>query len=309
MTRLLAMAVVVTVAGCGSSTTPGSEDAGSGSDAATAPSVDASASCSSWRLVDVSIDSAYSMEALPIHPERSARILVNANHCPGDLPAPPVVAPTLENEFLAIAMRVWRAAADCQTPQIVARPLTVRFPYRGQWTILTANDPLVVDVVGAPDVRCDSAGPCSLDCQCAAGEACLSSIGLGGPFSQCATPCEFSRECGGSGSCESFDDGLSFTCQPGSECAPPERPCPSGFTCSGGSCEPTFVLNNSTRRACTCDSDCDAALRCAWHFGASEGSCEAVCATTNDGWCQGPHTCGRGSVEPASDGVCAWVGD
>jgi len=300
---------VVAALGCGSSTTPGSEDASFDVIDAAVNTVDADPNCSAWNLASVDIARASLMESLPVHPERSARIMVDALHCPGDTPAPPEVAPTLENEFLAITMSVWRATPACASPEVVQRPVTVKFPYAGRWRIVTSGDTLTVDVVAAPDVRCDAAGPCSLDCQCGTGEVCLTGVGLGGPFSECAVPCEFSRECGGTGSCDNITDGIPFLCRAGEECSDPSRPCPAGFDCNSGSCEPTFVLNGTTRRSCTCDSDCDAPLRCAWQFGATEGRCEAVCLTNNDNWCQGPHTCGRGSVEAGSVAVCAWVGD
>lgn len=335
----VAMGIAIVGLGCGSSMAPAGEQDAGASDAGAVVLIDAGPDCSAWRLASVSIDSAYSLEALPVHPERSARIMVYALHCPGDIPAPPVVAPTLENEYLAIDMRVWRAASDCTSPDIVARPVTVRFPYMGAWKIVTANDTLTVDVDPAPAVSCDAVqgirasarpgatpqaasapvvpepeagettnGPCELDCQCGAGEACLSGYGLVGPFSECARPCEFDRDCGGGGRCLQVEDGLSHICYAGDECADPSPACPDGFACNGGACESQFVLNGTTRHACTCDSDCDPFLHCAWQAGATAGRCEALCRTSSDNWCQGPHTCGPASVE-TGDAVCGWVGD
>jgi len=151
-----------------------------------------------------------------------------------------------------------------------------------------------------------------LDCDCPQGEKCLSSLGFGGtPFLGCDRPCEFNRDCNGDGSCVNIADGPSYVCQSDvDECPDVQDPCPEGFDCNVDTCEPDFVLNNTSRHNCTCDSECDSPLRCVFQFGEDLGRCDVVCPTMSDGWCQGPHTCNAaGSIEENSTAVCAWVGD
>ena len=314
MRTALAIALFTALGACGgtSPATDAATSGDSGGSVADGNTVDADPSCQAWRHVDVGFTDVWLMEAAPVHPERSARIMVSAKHCPGDTASIPTYAPTLENEYLAVAMSVWRTGPDCATPELVERPVTVRFPYQGSWTILNDGDPLVVDVTPAPAIACGATqSGCALDCDCTAGEKCLSGIGLGGPFTACAIPCEFDRDCLGNGACISIDDGLSSICEASAdECADPQDPCPAGFDCTANTCEPDFVLNGASRHACSCDSECDSPLRCVFQFGADAGRCDVVCPTMSDGWCQGPHTCNTAvSVEANSAAVCAWVGD
>lgn len=316
MWRVWVIALMWTSAACGGNT-PATDAGGAGGDSggtvADANTIDADPTCQAWRLVDVGIAEAWNMEAAAVHPERTARIMVGAQHCPGDTPSIPTYAPTLENEFLAITMRVWRTGPDCTQPEVVHRPVSVRFPYPGTWTIITSGDDLVVDVDPAPAIACGATqSGCALDCDCPGGQVCLSGNGFGGPYLSCARTCEFNRDCNGDGTCATqVADAISHVCEPSmDECPDQQQPCPDGFDCAAGTCEPDFVLNNATRHECSCDSECDAPLRCVFQFGEERGRCDAVCPTTSDGWCQGPHTCNpAASIEENSTAVCAWVGD
>ncbi len=274
---------------------------------------DADPSCVRWQLVDVPVASVSLMESMPVHPQRSARLLARTVECPGDEPATPSVGFTLENEFLLLRMRVWRPVGvpACAAPSMVERPVTVRFPYAGTWTV-TATEQRVVDVVAAPTVGCGGTTTgCALDCDCAGRARCLSTTGFGGPFLACVRPCEYDRDCLGDGTCVSIADSFAFACESGTaECDGVTRLCPRGFSCVTGTCAPDFTLGSATRRACTCDAECEAPLRCVWPEGASEGRCDIACPTSGAGWCQGAHVCTPDpSAVEGGDSICAWVGE
>ena len=292
---------------------------------------DATPGCTAWILQSVPIHSIESMETMPIHPERSARFMVEMGLCPGDEVGEWGFEPTLENEYMYLTMTRWQKEGTwCDAAQIVQRPITITFPYAGTWILKSGALQEVVEVVETPGGTCGSSSDgCVRDCDCPYREVCLSADGLGGPFSKCGRPCEFDRECGGGARCLSTDDGLQHVCVDGvDECELPDLPCPDGFDCVEGSCEPTFVLNQFSRRDCSSDDDCDGPLRCVvpsgWcqlpnvcatggdggppDCGPARGRCEIFCPTSSDGWCQGPHTCGRASIE-GDNGVCEWVGE
>lgn len=302
----VALATVVAL-GCGGGGGDGDPNA---ADASDVPRPDADPNCAAWRLENAPLLSARLMETLPVHPERSARIEIEVAQCPNDDLAPPVVASSLEGEEMLVQPRVWRTGNDCDESVTVFRPVVVTFLYAAQWTITTESDPLVVDVQAAPAVACGaSSGNCQLDCDCTGPrEVCLSGSGFGGPYSACVQPCELDRDCLGTGRCRiNVADIIEYVCELGPECDA-VRPCPDDFDCQANMCVPTFELSSATRHACTCDAECDAPLRCAFQAGATEGRCEIVCPTESDGWCQGPHTCGPGAVEPG-DAVCSFVGE
>jgi hypothetical protein len=290
----------------------GDPDGSAQLDAASADVItaDADPSCRQWRRVNVPVTEVASMELLSIHPARTARVQVTVRQCPNDLPAKSTVGFTLENEYVVLDMGVWRPGPDCNEYDRVAvdRPVAIKFPYAGSWRF-TLSDSMTrsVTVDATPGGSCNlSAGSCDRDCDCAAG-VCLSGMGFATAFTECARPCELDRDCGGDGYCGDVGDGLSRICLAGPECDA-TRACPQGFSCNAGTCEPTFQLGSTSRHACTCDAECGDGLRCAVAAGEATGYCEALCLTANDGWCQGPHVCTVGSVEPER-GVCGWVGE
>lgn len=290
---------------------PGRADAGAARlDAATDPGPDGSAVCGGWRQVWPALQGAELLETRPVHSDRSARIRIEHEVCPGDDPGQWSVGFTLENEYAVITPTAWRALPDCQSPASATRVVTVRFLYPGSWKIGTAGGTLTVPVAPPPDGACgsDPPGSCRRDCDCAAGDACLSGDGV----QRCAAPCEYNRDCRGDGRCGDAN-GLAGVCRRGLDECNDSVACPAGFACQAGACQPTFQLSSGTRHPCDCDADCESPLRCVAHFTGGEDSwtkqCEVVCPSPTDAWCEGPHTCNPTVSLDFADGVCGWVGE
>ena len=130
-------------------------------------------------------------------------------------------------------------------------------------------------------------------------------------MSDAARPCEHDRDCV-DGSCLDIADGHFRTCIAGTECSD-AVPCPSGYTCTAGTCGPAFVLNQGTRHECTTDQQCNAGLRCIEATtAAGPNRCEVACRTGGN-WCQGAHICGPASADLSnlarSDSVCGFLGE
>jgi hypothetical protein len=120
------------------------------------------------------------LDVTPVHPERTARLVVTARQCPGDEPAPVVSGATLENEYLSVDAQAWRRrdAGECANPELVERPVDVRFLYPGSWKIIGEQATLTVTVVSPPAGSCaPTAGECDRDCDCEPGDRCLSFVG------------------------------------------------------------------------------------------------------------------------------------
>jgi hypothetical protein len=285
--------------------------------------IDADPSCVQWRRVSLTMQSAQPLEAAPAQMGRSYRIRATLATCPGDVVGSWQILPTLENDYLSFDVVGWRAGPDCEESamETVTRDIAFQPPWQAQWSVITAtqpwDDPLVIDVAAAPGGSCgdDPETACQRDCDCIHGGRCLSGEVGGAVVQRCVTPCNFDREC--SGFVCGSSGGLDGVCdQSAQECDPDTRPCPEGFDCvlvgaaqgvASGVCEPTFELNAASRHTCTCDSECDAPLRCAIPFGAAEGRCEVVCQSPSPAWCSQAHVC-EGNL--ASDfTVCDWVGD
>lgn len=279
-------------------------------DAAVEERSDASALCGGWRQVSAYLTRATLLETRPVHSDRSARIAIEFEQCPGDDPGQWSVGFTLENEYAVITPTMWRAGPDCDRPEIASRVVSVRFLYPGSWKIGTSSGTLTVPVGSPPDGACgsDPPGTCQRDCDCEIGEACLS----GDDVQRCAAPCEYDRDCLGDGRCGDRN-GLTGVCLRQLDECGAQLACPDGFDCQAGSCQPTFYLSSATRHSCDCDADCDSPLRCVAHFVGGEEEwrkqCEVVCPSPTDGWCQGPHTCNPTVSLDYADGVCGWVGE
>jgi hypothetical protein len=291
---------------------PGQLDAATGAapDATAEPGSDASAVCGGWRQVWPTLQSAELLETRPVHSDRSARVRIEHDECPGDVAGAWSVGFTLENEFAVITPTLWRSGPDCEQPDLRSRVVTVKFLYPGSWKIGTASGSLSVPVGAPPDGACGAAPPgaCQRDCDCPTSEVCLS----GDDVQRCAAPCEYDRDCGGEGRCGSAG-GLTSICRRAlAECGA-DRPCPDGYACASGSCEPSFQLNQASRHACECDADCEPGLRCVAHFVGGDDctfkQCEVICQSPSDAWCEGAHSCNPAAVVDYADGVCGWVGE
>lgn len=308
-----ALAIAVTLAGCGSN--GGGGDAGAGSDAFMR--ADAGPSCGvTWDLVPATINELRLLDPAPLNSARTTRVLVSVEVNACDERAMFTVSRTFESKDVIIEARAWRPIGiDCPpSTQIFERPVALTLESPGSWTIHAGTaTPIVIDV-GIPPARpCTSDGSCDLDCDCAAGEACLGGNGFAGPFTACARPCELDRDCGGDGSCISATDGLAYYCDPGTVECDAAKSCPTGYTCAGAACVLEPSLGAATRKACSCDEDCDAPLRCveAAYPGRTR-HCEVTCQTGGD-WCNGPHYCSTAAMDVAAtapaDSVCIWAGD
>ena len=127
----------------------------------------------------------------------------------------------------------------------------------GPWQVTAQS------IAGGPpvlfNVTVQAAGSCSANAQCAPGQVCT------GDPPRCA------------------DDG-------GSSCADPRNPCPPGFACAGGVCEPADVSCDPEAPACGSGRCCDAsALVC-------RDVCPMSCAAGTH--CEPADTCGEGSCVP-----------
>lgn len=293
-------------------------DAGPGADAA--PAADAGPSCGvTWQLVPTRVTNLALLDPAPLNGERPVRILVTTTLSGCDDRAMMSVGFTLEGQNAIIEPRAWRpVGADCADPErSVDRPITIEL-YQGTWQVFSGTegstaDPLTITVAAAPGGACGGDGACMRDCDCQDGERCLGGNGFAGPFTACARPCELDRDCGGNGTCISAADGLDFHCDSGVDECDEARPCPVGFSCAAGSCEPDFQLNQGTRGTCACDADCTPGLRCVEPIlPDGERRCEVACRTDGP-WCAGAHTCGWAGEDLSGlaeqNSVCIWLGE
>lgn len=254
-----------------------------------------------------------------IHAARSFRVELGYDATPCEQFAMPTWNVVPANHIVGFNVHVFHPPGDCPgLPIRRTRVVTLRLD-AGTWRLLgvgLATPPSTMVTVGPPPlVACaPGAGECLQDCDCTGvGARCLGGVGLGGPFQECATPCEADRDCGETGHCTSIPDGLALTCESGSQCGGPGDDCADGFQCAKGACVPEFVLSGTTRHECTCDSDCDAPLRCIQPTVPGRvARCEIPCPTAG-AWCQGPHFCGTAAQDLASlapsDSVCVSVGE
>lgn len=280
--------------------------------------------CVRWHLGDATELDIRSLEAAPVNTERTARVAIETDLNACDMRATPQVTYASESREVFIDMRVWHPEGiDCPPGgTVIERPVSLRLDEPGTWTVRGgapggSGPSLEIDVGVPPPRSCDTSPgvPCGMDCDCPDG-VCLSGFGLGGPFTACARACELDRDCGGDSVCASPDDGLELTCRVGpTECGEARPPCPEGFSCMDGACEPTFRLGSDTRTPCECDADCTPPLRCiAAADPDDEARCEMACPTGGP-WCAGPgaHFCGSKEQDLSGlapdDSVCVFAGE
>jgi len=275
--------------------------------------------CVTWMLVTVPADMLVVHDAAP-NTARSVRIKASYSRNACDEWAVPEVTVDAASRAVTIELRVWRPYGIACPP--VAEPdvrwITLRLEVVGTWSVVNAPPagaaPVTIDVTAPPRRECgaDPGTLCAMDCDCPAGERCLSAYGAVA-VTDCMRPCEVLLDCE-MGTCAPYDKSDALACQTvGGGCGS----CPAGFECVGGvegisTCQPTFELNSSTRHACGCDADCAPPLRCV-DFGLDRApQCEMRCETTSDRWCSVAHTCLGWPFGPGVEGlesVCEWIGE
>ncbi len=306
-----ALALVLAGVGCGGGG-GGDPDAGPCTDCT--PNPDAGAF--TWRLTPRDPTTIYRFEdQSPVVAGRSTRFAVEHGGLACDLWAMPLVEIAASTRTVMITPRVFARVPDCTLAASQIRVVTLELA-AGTWTIRgagTTPPPPVTLTVGAAPARACGLSPCTLDCDCdtASGERCLGAMGLGGAFTACVRPCEHNRDCG-DGACVDLADGHFRTCDLQPECSA-GFPCPGGYACTAGVCEPTFTLSQSTRAGCVSDQDCSGGLRCVESTTAAGPSrCEVACRT-GGGWCQGAHVCGPAAADLSglarTDSVCGFLGE
>lgn len=304
---------ILLAAGCGD------DGGGAAPIDAAGPDADVPPGCGRWTVEERPATAIEPFDPAPVHTDRTTRVVVTVPVAPCERIAMIDVGYTLEGTNAILTPRVWvPVGSDCSDPPVsVARPVALQLPSPGTWTVsVLADTPrsVAIEVGSPPDRACNPTLPsCEMDCDCPDGEKCLGFDGLGGVETACAVPCEVDRDCGG-GTCEGWiADGLGFACTP----TPPEcgdgDPCPTGWTCDGGACQPDFVLAQGTRGECACDADCAPGLRCVVPYDpAAPARCQAICETGGP-WCQGAHVCGALGQDlsglAGTDSVCGWLGE
>jgi hypothetical protein len=279
---------------------------------------DASGLCLTHTLQSMRIQELTLLESLDVHAGRSFRVsaaYTQSDGCHARAMTKVEIDPATRT--VGITVRDWvengRGCPELAQPD--RRTVTLQLE-SGEWTIRDASPggTASLAITIGPGIRAPcvpDGGDCLQNCDCLGREVCLSTTGLGGPFTACAEPCEADLDCAEPGGrCLSVDDGFDLTCATmSSGCG--ATGCPEGYACGmSGSCTPTFTLNSSTRRTCTCDAECDPGLACVVGPGGSR--CEVPCPTAGN-WCSGPHFCAEARMDvsglAADDAVCGWVGE
>ncbi len=170
---------------------------------------------------------------------------------------------------------------------------------------------------GNADCLCENTPPgnggygeeCTFNCHCDPALQCIPHLGMGGPFSICATSCTVDADCGGGQWCLVTDDGPLSVCAP----APGENQCPSGgcppgYACleaSNGSmwCQAQFDMSDEGR-ACACPEDCPTGLTCVDFGGNAVPTCHAPCRGDRD--CPGG-MCGDYLPDTAPICIMMWM--
>ncbi len=283
---------------------------------------DAAADCPAWRLVDVQATGVTLVDPTIINTERTFRVSVSADMGGCEKRAMPLVEIDATALTVTVTLRAWEeVGVECPADLWHdTRLIALKLPAAGTWTVLAppASAGATV-VVGAPPPRpCNPGmGTCEMDCDCPDGSVCLGGFGLGGPMNACDVPCEEDVDCVNGQPCMLVvDDYLDHVCSwfgPGFQCDGSD-PCPDGWSCTDGTCLPSFTLGGSVRVECSCDADCAAPLECARPASPSSPSrCELLCGTAGALNCPGAHACGPASADLSglafTDSVCGWLGE
>jgi hypothetical protein len=280
---------------------------------------DAGGVCLTRALESMRIEELTSLEALDVHAGRSFRVqarYTQPDGCHARAMTKVEIDPATRTVDVTVRDWVTNGTGCAELARLDARTITLRLE-SGDWTIRDASPggTATMRVTIGPGIRSPcvpDGGDCLQDCDCLGREVCLSTLGVGGPFTSCAEPCEDDVDCSEAGDhCLSVDDGFELACQSsGLGCEDPTRPCPHGYACTARRCEPTFVLGSATRTECTCDAECAPGLSCV--TGAGGSRCEVTCPTAG-AWCSGMHFCAEARQDVAGlapeDAVCGWVGE
>ncbi|MCC6874252.1 MAG: hypothetical protein IT378_08070, partial [Sandaracinaceae bacterium] len=238
-------------------------------DAASDAARDASTGCVTHRLALMRIEALRSMESQPIHASRSFRVqatYTQPDGCHGR--AMPRVLVDSSARTVDVTIRDWvsEGTGCVELERMDTRTLTLGPLGAGAWTIRDASPggTATLSLTVGPPVPAPclpDGGDCVQDCDCLEGDVCLSTVGLGGPFQACVSPCEQDADCAARGGrCISVDDGFELTCDRTSAACDPARPCPRGYGCDAGVCRASFRLSASTRVECLCDAECEPGL-------------------------------------------------
>jgi hypothetical protein len=299
---------------------PGADAPGADAPGADAPldRPDAAGVCVTHSLEVMTIQELRLLESLDVHAGRSFRVQASytqSNGCHSRAMTRVEIDPATRTVDVTVRDWIGNGTACAEIARLDARTITLQLE-AGDWTIRDASPggTATLAITIGPGIRAPcvpDGGDCLQNCDCLGREVCLSTLGIGGPFTACAEPCEEDLDCSEPGGrCLSVDDGFDLTCQPTSSgCS--ATGCPVGYECgASGSCAPTFRLSSSTRVACTCDAECEPGLSCVTGPGGSR--CEVACPTGGS-WCSTMHFCAEARMDvagiAASDAVCGWVGE
>jgi hypothetical protein len=293
--------LTLTVVGCGAADPSDPDDEYHYVDAAEIPP--------RWRLEDRATLTIDRHDPAALNAARVTRLQLYVEHGACEEPAMIDVDVDPELRRVTLTPRVWApvGVACAEPPERLWRPVILELT-AATWTIVSGAAPALVIHVGPAAAGCDAARtPCAADCDCAAGERCLGYLGLIGPTTACARPCELDRDCGGE-TCEVFlSDAVNHACGGDRECGDrDDERCPDGWSCADGTCAPAFELAKE-RAVCVGDADCAPGLRCVEPWDGGEPRCQATCLTGGP-WCEGAHRCGAldedASGLAGTDSVC-----
>ncbi|MCA9679620.1 MAG: hypothetical protein KC464_31600, partial [Myxococcales bacterium] len=165
---LVAASLGATLPGCGGG--DASPDAAATADAIVRP--DAIAGCVTWARVERAADTIASIDPAPVNTDRTTRVALVAEVAACDQPAMPIVRYDPDTRRAFAPMAVLEPAITCPpSTQTLTRPVELRLPSPGTWTIYAGADAsapsVTIDVASPPDRACATGGACELDCDCA----------------------------------------------------------------------------------------------------------------------------------------------